>query len=172
MQGLVSGVCCVTALIEGQEVVISNLGDCRAVLCRGGVAEALTEDHRAAREDERKRIEDKVWFIPWRNMIVYTAVHERGCGLLVIFINNVIQGGYVEIHRGAWRVHGILSVSRSIGDAHLKDWVLAEPDTKILKLSPDMEFLVLASDGLWDEVRWTMLILETLCINFDLGFNS
>lgn len=119
-QGLVSGVCCVTALIEGQEVVISNLGDCRAVLCRGGVAEALTEDHRAAREDERKRIEDK--------------------------------GGYVEIHRGAWRVHGILSVSRSIGDAHLKDWVLAEPDTKILKLSPDMEFLVLASDGLWDEV--------------------
>ncbi|KAB5537503.1 hypothetical protein DKX38_015036 [Salix brachista] len=120
MQGLVSGVCCVTALIEGQEVVVSNLGDCRAVLSRGGVAEALTEDHRAAREDERKRIEDK--------------------------------GGYVEIHRGAWRVHGILSVSRSIGDAHLKDWVLAEPDTKILKLSPDMEFLVLASDGLWDEV--------------------
>ncbi|KAJ6721929.1 PROTEIN PHOSPHATASE 2C [Salix viminalis] len=119
-QGLVSGVCCVTALIEGQEVVVSNLGDCRAVLSRGGVAEALTEDHRAAREDERKRIEDK--------------------------------GGYVEIHRGAWRVHGILSVSRSIGDAHLKDWVLAEPDTKILKLSPDMEFLVLASDGLWDEV--------------------
>ncbi|KAJ6431088.1 hypothetical protein OIU84_018561 [Salix udensis] len=121
-QGLVSGVCCVTALIEGQEVVVSNLGDCRAVLSRGGVAEALTEDHRAAREDERKE--------------------DRGQGM----------GGYVEIHRGAWRVHGILSVSRSIGDAHLKDWVLAEPDTKILKLSPDMEFLVLASDGLWDEV--------------------
>ena len=65
----------------------------------------------------------------------------------------LIQGGYVEIHRGAWRVHGVLSVSRSIGDAHLKDWVLAEPDTKILKLTPDMEFLVLASDGLWEEVR-------------------
>lgn len=91
----------------------------------------------------------------------------------MIFINDVIQGGYVEIHRGAWRVHGILSVSRSIGDAHLKDWVLAEPDTKILKLSPDMEFLVLASDGLWDEVRWTMLVVETLlCMSFDLGFNS
>jgi len=44
-------------------------------------------------------------------------------------------------------------MSRCIGDAHLKDWVLAEPDTKILKLTPDMEFLVLASDGLWEEVR-------------------
>ncbi|KAJ9169458.1 hypothetical protein P3X46_017654 [Hevea brasiliensis] len=119
-QGVVSGACCVTALIEGQEVVVSNLGDCRAVLCRGGMAEALTKDHRAEQEDERKRIENK--------------------------------GGYVEIHRGAWRVHGVLSVSRSIGDAHLKDWVLAEPDTMILQLTSDMEFLVLASDGLWEEV--------------------
>jgi len=47
-------------LIEGKEMIVSNLGDCRAVLCRGGVAEALTKDHRAEREDERKRIEDKV----------------------------------------------------------------------------------------------------------------
>lgn len=60
MKGIGSGACCVTALIEGMEMVISNLGDCRAVLCRGGVAETLTKDHRAEREDERKRIEDKV----------------------------------------------------------------------------------------------------------------
>ncbi|KAM7464673.1 hypothetical protein LguiA_032794 [Lonicera macranthoides] len=119
-QGLGSGTCCVTAVIEGKELMISNVGDCRAVLCRGGKAEALTKDHRASRDDERKRIEDK--------------------------------GGYVEIHRGAWRVHGILSVSRSIGDVHLKDWVIAEPDTKILGLTPDMQYLVLASDGLWEEV--------------------
>ncbi|CAI0464649.1 unnamed protein product [Linum tenue] len=106
-KGLLSGACCVTALIQGQEMVVSNLGDCRAVLCKGGVAEALTIDHRAEREDER----------------------------------------------GAWRVHGILSVSRSIGDSHLKEWVLAEPDTNILHLTPDMEFLVLASDGLWEVVE-------------------
>ncbi|XP_038884362.1 uncharacterized protein LOC120075223 [Benincasa hispida] len=118
--GLGSGVCCVTALIQGEEVIISNLGDCRAVLSRGGVAEAVTKDHRVEQEDERKRIENK--------------------------------GGYVEIHRGAWRVHGVLSVSRSIGDAHLKDWMLAEPDSKVLLLSEDMEFLVLATDGLWEKV--------------------
>lgn len=119
-QGLSSGVCCVTALIDGKEMVVSNLGDCRAVLCRNGIAEAITTDHKPEREDERRRIEDK--------------------------------GGYVEIHRGTWRVHGTLAVSRSIGDAHLKDWVLAEPDTKVINLTTDMEYLVLASDGLWGEV--------------------
>ncbi|KAI7727323.1 hypothetical protein M8C21_027595 [Ambrosia artemisiifolia] len=62
------------------------------------------------------------------------------------------KGGYVELHRGTWRVHGVLAVSRSIGDAHLKDWVLGEPETKILPLTDDLEYLVLASDGLWDEV--------------------
>lgn len=58
----------------------------------------------------------------------------------------------MEIHRGTWRVHGTLAVSRSIGDAHLKDWVMAEPDTKVVCLTPDMQYLVLASDGLWEEV--------------------
>jgi len=45
----------VTTLIEGKEIIILNLGDCRVVLCRNGVAEALTRDHRSEREDERKR---------------------------------------------------------------------------------------------------------------------
>lgn len=47
----------------------------------------------------------------------------------------------------------MLAVSRSIGDVHLKNWVVAEPDTKVVALSPDMEYLVLASDGLWEEVK-------------------
>lgn len=47
-------------MIEGKDIVVSNLGDCRAVLCRGKAAEALTEDHRAGQEEERRRIEDKV----------------------------------------------------------------------------------------------------------------
>ncbi|KAG5610756.1 hypothetical protein H5410_022037 [Solanum commersonii] len=51
LTGVGSGACCVTALIEGKEIIILNLGDCRVVLCRNGVAEALTRDHRAERED-------------------------------------------------------------------------------------------------------------------------
>lgn len=31
--------------------------------------------------------------------------------------------------------------------------MLGEPETKILQLTPDMEFVVLASDGLWIKVN-------------------
>ncbi|KAL6003356.1 hypothetical protein ACLOJK_023579 [Asimina triloba] len=114
------GACCVTALIRNGDLVVSNAGDCRAVLSRGGVAVALTDDHRPSREDERDRI------------------HRLG--------------GYVDCIRGVWRLQGSLAVSRGIGDSHLKQWVIAEPETKVLRIKPDCEFLILASDGLWDKV--------------------
>ena len=63
MQDSSGGACCVTAIIEGQDIVVANVGDCRAVLCRGGLVEALealTTDHKPNNEEEQKRIEDEV----------------------------------------------------------------------------------------------------------------
>lgn len=114
------GSCCVTALIRKGNLVVSNAGDCRAVMSRGGVAEALTSDHRPSREDEKRRIES--------------------------------LGGYVDFCHGIWRIQGSLAVSRGIGDRHLKQWVTAEPETKIFRIKPEHEFLILASDGLWDKI--------------------
>ena len=54
------GSCCVTALIRKGNLVVSNAGDCRAVMSRGGVAKALTLDHRPSRDDEKDRIENLV----------------------------------------------------------------------------------------------------------------
>lgn len=54
------GTCCVTALIKKGNLVVSNAGDCRAVMSSGGIAEALTSDHRPSREDEKDRIEKLV----------------------------------------------------------------------------------------------------------------
>lgn len=59
-EDLRGGSCCVTALIRNGNLVVSNAGDCRAVISRGGVAEALTSDHRPSREDEKDRIETQV----------------------------------------------------------------------------------------------------------------
>jgi len=117
------GACCVTALLRegGRQLVVSGAGDCRAVLSRGGRAEALTDDHRASRQDERDRIES-------------------------------LRGGLVLNCRGTWRVQGSLAVTRGIGDAHLKPWVVAEPETITVDVGADCDLLILASDGLWDKV--------------------
>ncbi|CAL5404658.1 unnamed protein product [Camellia sinensis] len=113
------GTCSVTALIRNGNLVVSNAGDCRAVLSREGVAEALTDDHRPSRKDERDRIENQ-WL----------------CGLLQWSLENT----------------GISAVSRAFGDRHLKQWVVTEPETTLLRITPECEFLILASDGLWDKV--------------------
>lgn len=60
---------------------------------------------------------------------------------------------------GVWRIQGSLAVSRGLGDRHLKPWVIAKPDTKILKIKPECEFLILASDGLWDKVSYQKCVV-------------
>ncbi|XP_068660856.1 probable protein phosphatase 2C 74 [Aristolochia californica] len=62
------------------------------------------------------------------------------------------SGGYVNSHNGVWRVHGSLAISRAIGDSHMKDWIISEPEISTIDLGSDCEFLILASDGLWDKV--------------------
>ncbi|XP_010937884.1 probable protein phosphatase 2C 32 [Elaeis guineensis] len=76
-------------------------------------------------------------------------------------------GGFVDYCRGTWRLQGCLAVSRGIGDSHLKQWVIPEPETKIFKIEPDCEFLILASDGLWDKVgnQEAVDIARPLCID-------
>lgn len=59
----------------------------------------------------------------------------------------------MDCYQGVWRVQGSLAVSRGIGDRHLKQWITAEPETRVLRIEPDYEFLILASDGLWDKVN-------------------
>ncbi|CAN6320364.1 unnamed protein product [Urochloa humidicola] len=131
------GACCVTAVLQNGGLVVSNAGDCRAVLSRAGKAEALTSDHRASREDEKERIEN--------------------------------LGGFVVNYRGTWRVQGSLAVSRGIGDAHLKQWIVADPDTTTLLVDQQCEFLILASDGLWDKIdnQEAVDLARPLCVNND-----
>lgn len=131
------GACCATALIRNGELVVSNAGDCRVVMSRGGVAEALTVDHRPSRNDEKERIEK--------------------------------LGGYVDFCHGVWRIQGSLAVSRGIGDRTLKQWVISEPETKVLSIKPDCEFLILASDGLWDKVnnQEAVDVVRDFCVGND-----
>ncbi|KAF9674321.1 hypothetical protein SADUNF_Sadunf10G0115200 [Salix dunnii] len=52
------GTTALTALVLGRHLVVANAGDCRAVLCRKGVAVDLSQDHRPSYFPERKRVEE------------------------------------------------------------------------------------------------------------------
>jgi len=111
-----SGSTAVVALVRDGSAFIAHVGDSRAVVSRSGVAEVLTEDHRATRDSEAERVES--------------------------------LGGFILMKR----VQGVLIVSRAIGDCKYKEYVTAEPDIMEYKICREDEFLILASDGLWDVV--------------------
>ncbi|KAJ7945039.1 Phosphatase 2C family protein [Quillaja saponaria] len=50
------------------------------------------------------------------------------------------------------RVLGVLATSRSIGDQGLKPYVTSEPEVSVLGRTESDEFLIIASDGLWDVI--------------------
>ncbi len=107
-----------TAVLVGDRLLVANVGDSRAVICRGGKAFALSDDHKPNRTDERQRIEDAGGVVMWV---------------------------------GTWRVGGVLAVSRAFGDRLLKQYVVAEPEIQEDTIE-GVDFLILASDGLWDVV--------------------
>ena len=71
---------------------------------------------------------------------------------MIILALSELQGGYVNCRNGVWRVNGSLAISRAIGDPHMKEWIICEPEIRKLPLTSDCDFLIMASDGLWDKV--------------------
>jgi len=118
---------CVAVLLENR-LFVANLGDSRAVLSRGGTAEALSVDHKPDVPSERERIE-----------ALDGKVEFRGCW-------RVMGSAGGAAYRG-------LAVSRAFGDV---DWkvpvslVESKPEVKVAQLKPDDEFLVIGCDGVWD----------------------
>lgn len=58
------------------------------------------------------------------------------------------QGGQVVYYNG-WRVEGILSVSRSLGNKNLAAFLSAEAELTEHDIASDDDFIILATDGLW-----------------------
>lgn len=114
-----------------------NLGDCRAVLCRGSHGIPLTTDHKPSRPDERQRIHNAGGFVGTFAGIsrVYSAT---GAGL------SVQQQPESATY---------LAVSRAFGDRPLKvptALVSCEPEVKRVSVESEDLFIVVACDGIWD----------------------
>jgi protein phosphatase 1L len=111
-------------------IIAANIGDSRAILSRNETAIELTRDHKPSDPIELDRI------------------HSLG--------GRVIWHGHVDTHgdpipgTGVYRVNGNLALSRAIGDRSERPAVTADPDVSILPIDEADDFLVLATDGLWD----------------------
>jgi serine/threonine protein phosphatase PrpC len=104
----------------GKTLLSANIGDSRAVLSRKGKAIELTRDHKPNDEREKARIRALGEDIQW------------------------------DPYGQLYRVRD-LSLSRAIGDRFAKPIVSSEAEIKHFLLAEEEdEFIILASDGLWD----------------------
>ncbi|KAK4381598.1 putative protein phosphatase 2C 8 [Sesamum angolense] len=60
-------------------------------------------------------------------------------------------GGKI-LNWNGWRVQGVLATSRSLGDRYLKPYVSCKPEVNVVRRSESDEFLIIATDGLFDVV--------------------
>ncbi|KAL2464228.1 putative protein phosphatase 2C 13 [Forsythia ovata] len=114
------GTTAITALVLGKHLLIANVGDCRAVLCRKGVAVQLSEDHRPSCQLERQRVED---------------------------LGGTIEYGYLNGELAVTRALGDWYMKLPLGSASP---LTAEPDVSQTLLTEDDEFLIIGCDGIWD----------------------
>lgn len=117
---------------SGRSIVVANVGDSRAVLCRAGRAMDLTRDHKPDDVVERRRVEDHDGTVEW-------------CGEVDDSTGMPVRGA------GVYRINGNLALSRSIGDRAERPWVTGTADIVRHRIDEvDDAFVLLATDGLFD----------------------
>lgn len=132
-----SGTTAVVAFLQGRQLTTAWVGDSRAVLLRrdkGGTLRgvALTDDHKPINAGEFSRIID------------------AGGQVERLMDGDGNEVGPHRVWMGRSRVPG-LAMSRALGDlvAHSVG-VIAEPDVHCCELTESDEFLIVASDGVWE----------------------
>ncbi|KAK7357883.1 hypothetical protein VNO80_17180 [Phaseolus coccineus] len=145
------GSCCLVGVICNGSLYIANLGDSRAVLGRAVkatgevLAMQLSAEHNASIESIRQELH---------------SLHPDDPNIVVLKHN-------------VWRVRGLIQVSKSIGDVYLKKAefnreplyakfrlrqpfkmpiLSSEPSTSVHHLQPHDQFIIFASDGLWEHL--------------------
>jgi len=73
-EGSYVGTTAVVVLLSSQRMWVAHCGDSRAVLGRGGTAMALTQDHKASRDDEVARVQAAGGHVWWDRVMGELAV--------------------------------------------------------------------------------------------------
>jgi len=124
--GMDSGTTCILTLYkrETKELLVGNIGDSRAVLCRAGLAVDLSEDHKPEDEVELTRIKKAGGYLTGDGRV------KGGLNLSRAFGDHVYKDN---------------------SSIPLKEQMItAYPDVKYMKVTDEDEFLILACDGIWN----------------------
>ncbi|KAF8044807.1 hypothetical protein N665_6654s0001 [Sinapis alba] len=127
-ESIVGGSCgttALTALVIGRHLMVANVGDCRAVLCRKGKAVDMSFDHKSTFEPERRRVEE---------------------------LGGYFEGEYLYGELAVTRALGDWSVKRyysSLGGGSFSP-LISDPEIKQIVLTEEDEFLIMGCDGVWD----------------------
>ena len=123
-----SGTTALTAFIWGDQLIVANAGDCRAVMCRRGKAIELTNDHRSSNPEESLRV--------------------RAAG------GWICPEGYLNGHLAVLRAlgdHHFTDLKAPSGpDETMQGPLTAEPEVASQAILPEDEFIIMACDGFWD----------------------
>ncbi|KAL0291005.1 UNVERIFIED_CONTAM: putative protein phosphatase 2C 27 [Sesamum calycinum] len=122
---LSSGTTALTVMIFGRSLLVANVGDCRAVLSRCGVAIEMSKDHRPCCVNERLRIES---------------------------LGGYVDDGYLNGQLGVTRALGNWHI-KGLKEGEKGGPLSAEPELKLMTLTKEDEFLIIGSDGIWDVFR-------------------
>ncbi|XP_022737410.1 protein phosphatase 2C 57-like isoform X2 [Durio zibethinus] len=140
-----------TVMLIGNEVLfISHVGDSSVVLSRSGKVEVLTDSHRpygsskASLQEIRRIREAGGWIVNGRICGDIAVSRSFGDARFKTKKNEMLKKG-VEERRWSEKF-----ISRVVFNG---DLVIASPDTFIVTLGSDAEFVLLASDGLWDYIN-------------------
>ncbi|XP_015897452.3 probable protein phosphatase 2C 65 [Ziziphus jujuba] len=141
MDSFCSGSTAVTIVKRGDHLIIANLGDSRAILCSRGEDEELvpvqlTVDLKPDVPSEAERIkscEGRVFAVDAEPSVYRIWMPDVDC-----------PG---------------LAMARAFGDFCLKDYgLISVPDVSYRKLTDDDEFVILATDGVWDALSNTEVV--------------
>ncbi|RZC78931.1 hypothetical protein C5167_003128 [Papaver somniferum] len=161
----------VVSVVTPDKIIVSNCGDSRAVLCRGGKAVPLSVDHKPKQihyrtqllrtiEDYLKRAVEEAIVLIKLSRIIFKSP-DRPDELV-----RIQEAGGRVIYWDGPRVLGVLAMSRAIGDNYLKPYVISEPEITVTDRTAEDDCMILASDGLWDVVsNETACNIAGMCLN-------
>lgn len=137
-----SGCSALTCLLRGNNLYVANAGNIRAVLCRGdGSIERLSDNHTPWDKKERHRI-------------------RKAKGDVSKSDKTALVNGVVKSTRGLG----------NHGDPNLKTSVIRTPFVNCLTLEDTDQFLILASNGVWEvfSEEEVILLLEDILPDIDV----